>query len=1124
MREPSTLQRVLVQVSEVLKPLGDAFKPDRAQASLADLGIVVSAGQAASLASPGQALSASVSHLLESSSELLAAIEADDGAKVTQWSGALIERLVAAFGSFSNLQSAVGGLGVPANVASHFAERLFNFALVRGLEPARGVNDLLELLAVLERARFNQGSTDPTKPPHTLSTFHFGEVGPWLKDPLQALKAHYGWSTPGFDGVVLLRRLEGLVHKLAGPALFDEDAPQPSLEATLFQLRPRKDLSPRGLTLTLRQSLEPGTLDFSVEDLSVLLKVAAEVPFDTELTLQPPWQLKVKVPQGAKAPSGLFELSLLADRSAAAQKYLLLGEQSGSRLEIARFGLVASVRFDGSNGILGLRGELGGGKLRVALDQADGFLGKILSGVQLESDFDLGFGYSTEAGLYFEGSSTLEVKLPLHLKLGPVEVTAFGFSIGIKDSTFPAAITTDLKAALGPMVAVVEGVGLRVDLRLTDQRDGNAGPLDLALGFQPPKGIGLSIDAGAVKGGGYLYIDVDRGEYAGALQLSILDFLTITAIGIITTKMPDGSKGFAFLAILSVEFNPGIQLGFGFTLLAVGGLVGLNRTMNLDALAQGAKSGSIDTVLFPKDVVANAPRILSDLRTFFPPEQDTFLVGPMTKFGWGTPTLISLSLGIIIEIPGNIAIVGKLTVAIPDERFALIIIQVAFMGAIEFDKKRLWFFAVLYQSRVIFMPLDGGMGVLAAFGNDPNFVVSVGGFHPSYNPPALPFPTISRIAINILHTPVARIRVDAYFAVTSNTVQFGARAELYFGIKIASVEGHLGFDALFQFSPFYFIISISASLSVKLFGIGLFSVRFRGSLEGTSPWHVEGTGSISILWWDVDVDFSHTWGDKEETRLPPVSVLPILAAELEKVANWTAQPGSSNRLLVSLRPVDPEVDLVLHPVGTLKVTQRAIPLGLTLDKVGSQRPDDANRFTLEVATAGVEKRGTLRESFAIGQFKDLKDGERLSAADYEKEEAGLELSTSGNQTRTSLATKRVARYEQIIIDNNFKRRVLRFATLIAGLFTHFLGANAATRCEVSARSQDRKHLLDDKVKVHPNAYVVVSLADNGPLAGVPASFASRASAQEFLAAEVKRNPDFASQAHIVRPHEMRQAA
>ena len=65
--------------------------------------------------------------------------------------------------------------------------------------------------------------------------------------------------------------------------------------------------------------------------------------------------------------------------------------------------------------------------------------------------------------------------------------------------------------------------------------------------------------------------------------------------------------------------------------------------------------------MFPQDVVANAPRIISDLRAIFPPQQGTFLIGPMAKLGWGEPTLVSLSLGVIIEIPpGDIAILGVL--------------------------------------------------------------------------------------------------------------------------------------------------------------------------------------------------------------------------------------------------------------------------------------------------------------------------------------------------------------------------------------------------------------------------------------------------------------------------------
>ena len=51
--------------------------------------------------------------------------------------------------------------------------------------------------------------------------------------------------------------------------------------------------------------------------------------------------------------------------------------------------------------------------------------------------------------------------------------------------------------------------------------------------------------------------------------------------------MPDGSPGFSLLVIITAEFGAGIQLGFGFTLLGVGGLLGLNRTMRLDAADGG---------------------------------------------------------------------------------------------------------------------------------------------------------------------------------------------------------------------------------------------------------------------------------------------------------------------------------------------------------------------------------------------------------------------------------------------------------------------------------------------------------------------------------------------------------
>ena len=77
--------------------------------------------------------------------------------------------------------------------------------------------------------------------------------------------------------------------------------------------------------------------------------------------------------------------------------------------------------------------------------------------------------------------------------------------------------------------------------------------------------------------------------------------------------MPDGSKGFSLMVVIAVEFTP-IQLGYGFTLNGVGGVVGINRGMNVEYLRTGLKDGTLDSIRFPPDVAANAPKILGDLR------------------------------------------------------------------------------------------------------------------------------------------------------------------------------------------------------------------------------------------------------------------------------------------------------------------------------------------------------------------------------------------------------------------------------------------------------------------------------------------------------------------------------
>ena len=291
--------------------------------------------------------------------------------------------------------------------------------------------------------------------------------------------------------------------------------------------------------------------------------------------------------------------------------------------------------------------------------------------------------------------------------------------------------------------------------------------------------------------------------------------------------------------------------------------------------------------MFPQDVVANAQRIISDLRTFFPPRQDTFVIGPMAKIGWGTPTLASLSLGIVIEIPGNIAILGVLRVALPADEAALIVLQVNFLGAIEFDKKRFYFFAAIYDSRILFLTIEGEMAVAAAFGDDALFVLSVGGFHPDFDPPA---DARARTEADRRQHRRSRLGADPRRGLLRHHEQHRpvrrARSICGSGSTTSASSGTSPSTPCSSSLRSRFIIAISASVSLRVFGFDVFTIRLAFALSGPSPWRAKGSGSLSLLFFEIEVSFDETFGDKEDASLPDVAVLPLLIAELDKLECW----------------------------------------------------------------------------------------------------------------------------------------------------------------------------------------------------------------------------------------------
>ena len=120
-----------------------------------------------------------------------------------------------------------------------------------------------------------------------------------------------------------------------------------------------------------------------------------------------------------------------------------------------------------------------------------------------------------------------------------------------------------------------------------------------------------------------------------------------------------------------------------------------------------------------------------------------------------------------------------------------------------------------------------------------------------------------------------KLRVEGYLALTPNSLQFGAKVELLAsGPMSFNLYGMLSFDALFIFDPFSFIIAIEATLAIRRKTKVLFGISFKGKLSGTNPWHVEGEVTFGLLFFDVTIGFSHTWGDT--LAVPPAETVDLV--------------------------------------------------------------------------------------------------------------------------------------------------------------------------------------------------------------------------------------------------------
>lgn len=725
--------------------------------------------------------------------------------------------------------------------------------------------------------------------------------------------------------------------------------------------------------------------------------------------------------------------------------------------------------------------------------------------------FSFSVGWTASRGLFISGGTPLGFTVPtpwlkllglrfqhVRLELVPPGGEA-GRAIGV-DATTTA--TLDVGQYFH---AIVDRIGVRLLLDFN-------GDSDFKADFIAPDAIGLRGGCSTVKGGGMLVLDRDRGEYAGAFEVTVAleKFeLKLQAVVVYSTKVEGVDR--ALLASLSARgFR--LNLGWGFALTGVGGMIGSNFGYDLQPLRDGLRTGVLDHVMFPDDPVRNAPRIFQTLRTVFPTEPGATTAALFFELKW-LDDLARIRLGALARWrPGaddsELVLLGSVDVALPTRPHDVLRIKADILGVISWtDGLAISVDAHLRDSHLLGIALTGSLALrYRRGGGEPMFLLSIGGFHPQFPlPPANVVPRLDRVGFR-LEKGNLRLSAELYFALAAATIQFGLRADLVARGLGLRFEATFALDVIVETGTCHYVAELQVRAALKRGSTTLMGVDFHGRLEGTSPSRFSGKVTFKIWFIKKTISVSEPLAAGEVPQAL-VDALPLLLGELSQPRNWDgAMPGEGRRLISTDPVTDGAGGVVVHPLGELGVRQQVLPLKLELDRIGSARPSGERRFVISrLSEIGEDvELEDVTDHFAAAQFLDLDEAAALSQPGFERMPAGVRARSDAAAAGTG--RRRPVVYETIVIPEDHRPVPTppRGPRGLVDVFAEF-SAVASTQRAVGGTDASFAPTPDRRVELRPERYVLVT-GDLSP-AGAPAhqSFhlARQALAREDAAAVVE---------------------
>ncbi len=469
-----------------------------------------------------------------------------------------------------------------------------------------------------------------------------------------------------------------------------------------------------------------------------------------------------------------------------------------------------------------------------------------------------------------------EIIIPVQRGFGPLYIGSLG--LGWND-TEPEAPLLDLLftgnvALAGLDIALI---GLDLGIPVTHPTDYSAYQLSLA-------GLDVSYKGGAVEiGAGLLYTETDEGiSYNGSAVIKAGPF-SLIAMGSYAQVTSGGDKATSLFIFAALNTPLGGLPAFFVTGLAAG--FGYNRSLLLPPVEEVVSFEMVAGVLDGTLTESNDPgTALAHLSEVVPPRVGEYWLAAGLKFRSfeliNTAALIFVKFGKEFEID----ILALSYAALPPElakvnalAYFELAIKAAFKPAVGIlsveaqltpnsfvlakDCKVTGGFALYLWYKDTEQTIDGKVVHIPKG----QFVVTLGGYHPLFQPPAY-YPQVPRLGIQWhIAVSVGKLSIDggAYFAICPTAVMAGGYLRVLFvaGPLKAWLDAYANF--LIEWKPFYFDVAIGVTIGAS-FGFKVAGVSITVTAELNATLNLAGppvNGEVHVDW--LVISFTIPFGDKQ---------------------------------------------------------------------------------------------------------------------------------------------------------------------------------------------------------------------------------------------------------------------